>query len=133
MDRGDQIRQAQAYLDQRFGLDALWVYGSEAKGTAGPRSDLDLGALFVRAAAPADLLDAAAELSVRLGRDVDVVDLDRASPILAMQVLRHGRLVNDANPRRRHDHFARTLSRYEDVKIIRRPMEEALYRRFAGG
>jgi len=30
------------------------------------------------------------------------VDLERASPIVAMQVLRHGRLLVDANPRRRH-------------------------------
>jgi hypothetical protein len=79
------------------------------------------------------VLDAAAELSQRLGREVDVVDLDRASPILAMQVLRNGRLVLDASPPHRHDHFARTVNRYEDLKIIRRPMEQGLYRRFAGG
>jgi predicted nucleotidyltransferase len=133
MDLADQIRQAQAYLDERFGLDALWVYGSEAQGTAGPGSDLDLGGLFARAPRAVDVLDAAAELSQRLGREVDVVDLDRASPILAMQVLRNGRLVLDASPPHRHDHFARTVNRYEDLKIIRRPMEQGLYRRFAGG
>lgn len=133
MDPGRQIRDAEAYLNERFGLDALWVYGSEAKGTAGPTSDLDLGALFAQPPAPADLLDAAAELSLRLHRDVDLVDLDRVSPILAMQVLRHGRLLLDAEPGRRHDHFARTVHRYEDLKTIRRPMERALYRRFAGG
>lgn len=133
MDCSDEIRRARDYLDERFGLDELWVYGSEARGTARPASDLDLGALFSRAPEPADVLDAAAELTVRLGRDVDVVDLDRVSPILAMQVLRHGRLVLDANPRRRHAHFARTVSRYEDLKIVRRPTEEALHRRFTGG
>ena len=82
MDGGRQIGEAQAYLDERFGLDALWVYGSEARGMAGPRSDLDLGALFDHRPEPADLLDAASELSLRLGRDVDLVDLDRVSPIL---------------------------------------------------
>lgn len=133
MDLADQFREAQDYLDERFGVDALWIYGSEAKGAARPGSDLDLGALFAHRIEPVETLDAAAELSRRLGRDVDLVDLDRASPILAMQVLRNGRLILDAKPPHRHELFARTINRYEDLKIIRRPMEQALYRRFAGG
>jgi predicted nucleotidyltransferase len=133
MEVEEQIRQAQSYLKVRFGLDVLWVYGSVAKGTAERRSDLDLAALFRGRPAPEDVLDAAAELGGRLGREVDLVDLDRASPILAMQVLRHGRLLVDRNPPRRHVFFARTVSLYEDLKIVRRPVEEALYRRFAGG
>jgi predicted nucleotidyltransferase len=78
----EQIRQAQSDLEVRFELDALWVYGSVATGTANRRSDLDLAALFHGRPAPEDVLDAAAELAGRLGRDVDLVDLDRASPIL---------------------------------------------------
>lgn len=133
MEAEEQIRKVQSYLEVRFGLDALWVYGSAATGTAGPRSDLDLAGLFRGRPAPEDVLDAAAELAGHLGRDVDLVDLDRATPILAMQVLRHGRLLVDHSPRRRHAFFSRTVSLYEDLKIVRRPLEQALYRRFAGG
>ena len=133
MEAQEQIRQAQSYLEVRFGLDVLGVYGSEARGTAKRRSDFDLAGLFRGRPAPEDVLDTAAELAGRLGRDVDLVDLDRASPILAMQVLRHGRLLVDRNLRRRHAFFSRTVSLYEDLKIVRRPIEQALYRRFAGG
>lgn len=133
MESEEQIREARSYLDARFGLDSLWVYGSEATGTANRRSDLDLAALFRGRPAPEDVLEAAAELTGSLGRAVDLVDLDRASPILAMQVLRHGRLLVDRNPRRRHAFLSRTVSLYEDLKIVRRPIEKALYRRFAGG
>ncbi len=133
MDASEQIRQAQAYLEERSGLDTLWVYGSEARGTATRHSDLDLAGLFRRHPAPEEVVEAAAELTMRLGRQVDLVDLDRASPVLAMQVLRYGRLLVDRNPLRRHAFFSRTVSRYEDLKIIRRPAEQALFRRFAGG
>ena len=133
MEAQKQIRQAQSYLKVRFGLDVLWVYSSETKNTAKRQSDLDLAGLFGDHPAPKDVLDTAAELAKHLGRDVDLMDLNRASPILAMQVLRHGRLLVNRNLRRRHTFFSRTVSLYEDLKIMRQPIEQALYRRFASG
>src|SRR5436309_2543951 len=100
-------------LEGRFGLDALWVFGSEAQGTAGIESDLDLAALFRRAPTATELLDARLEIAASLSRDVDLVDLDRASPILVMQVLRHGRLVLDHEPAHRHRLLASAPGRYE--------------------
>jgi hypothetical protein len=38
------------------------------------------------------------EAEALLGRAVDLVDLDQASPILAYQVLEHGRLLVDRDP-----------------------------------
>lgn len=129
----EQLQQAAAYLEERFGLDALWLFGSEARGEVTAESDVDLAALFSIRSRPEDVLDAAAEMATRLGREVDLVDLERASPILAMQVLRHGELVVDHGPRHRHAFFSRTVSMYEDLKIVRRPMEQALFRRFGSG
>jgi predicted nucleotidyltransferase len=122
-----------ALLEERFGLDTLWLFGSEALATAGPESDVDLAALFRRRPSPLEVLDTAADLAERLGRPIDLVDLDHASPILAMQVLRHGRLLVDRTPRRRHEFFAWTVKMYEDVKILRRGIEAALYARMAHG
>ncbi len=85
------------HLDGRFGLDALWLFGSEAVGSAGPFSDIDLAGLFRSRLSALDLLEARHVLGALLGRDVDLVDLERASPIVAMQVFRHGRLLVDAN------------------------------------
>ncbi len=115
-----------AVLDRRFGLDALWLFGSEAAGRARADSDLDLAALFRTRPEPLDLLDARHEVAELIGRDVDLVDLDRASPILAMQVLRHGTLLVDRNYRRRIDFIAHAPGRYEDVIITRREAERAL-------
>ena len=129
----DEIHRITAILDKWFGVDELWLYGSEAEGTARADSDVDLAALFRRRPKDLDIFDARTELEEELRRDVDLVDLDQAPPILAMQVLKHGRLLVDRNPSRRHDSFSRIVSLYEDVKILRRESERALFQRMRFG
>jgi len=129
----DRLQHAVSFLDEQFGLEILWLFGSEAQGTARPDSDVDLAALFRGRPAPLDILGARGDLEDILGREVDLVDLDRTSPILAMQVLRHGRLLVDGAPKRRIAFFSRTLNLYDDLKIQRREAERALIARFTGG
>lgn len=121
------------WLDERFGVDALWVFGSQASGTATSGSDVDLAALFRRPPSALGLLDVRANLAQMLSQDVDLVDLDRASPILVLQVLRHGRLLLDRDPARRHRLVAAAPGRYEDLKIVRREAERALLERVLNG
>lgn len=120
-------------LDQRFGLDVLWLFGSRASGAVREDSDVDLAALFRRSPSALELLEAQVDLGAELGVEVDLIDLDRASPILAMQVLKHGKLLVDRSLRRRTDFIVRTVSMYEDLKIVRREAEQALFRRVAHG
>lgn len=71
----DELRAA---LEGR-GLRLALLFGSQARGTAGPGSDVDVAML----APGMDLLGLASDLSRQLGREVDVVDLGRASiPLL---------------------------------------------------
>lgn len=125
----EQINQIVEILDRWFGLDTLWLYGSEAEGTARADSDIDLAALFRRRPQSLEIFDARTDLEEVLRRDVDLVDLDQAPPILGMQVLKYGRLLVDRNPGRRHDAYGRILGLYEDVKILRRESEREAFRR----
>jgi uncharacterized protein len=120
-------------LDERFGLDALWLFGSAAKGTATAASDIDLAALFRQRPSTAEILDVREELGGWLARDVDLVDLDAASPILVMQVLRHGKILLDRNPIRRSRFVAAAPGNYEDLMIVRREGERVLLDRIRGG
>jgi predicted nucleotidyltransferase len=120
-------------LGARFGLDALWLFGSLATGMARSSSDVDLAALFRRRPSVSELLEARGEIGTLLARDVDLVDLERASPILAMQVLRQGRLLVDVNPARRQRFVAHAPGRYEDLKIVRREAERSLLARVRHG
>jgi predicted nucleotidyltransferase len=120
-------------LDRRFGVDALWVFGSEAMGRAQAESDLDLAVLFRTRPHAVELLDLRGEIAATMGRDVDLVDLEGASPVLAMQVLRNGKLLIDRDARHRVRFSAGAPARYEDLKRTRRPIEEALRERLVHG
>lgn len=120
-------------LERRLGVDCLWVYGSEASRRARPDSDLDVAVLAREHLSATELADLRGDAEALLGRAVDLVDLDQASPILAYQVLKHGRLVVDRNPSRRHHFTAALPGRREDVLIMRRPIEERLIERMMRG
>jgi predicted nucleotidyltransferase len=77
-------------------LQGLWIFGSRARGTATPDSDLDL-ALLTRpplGLERARLMELAARAA---GCEVDVVDLASAAPALAWEVLTSGRLLIERN------------------------------------
>jgi predicted nucleotidyltransferase len=128
-----RVEQLAARFGERFGLDALWLFGSQARGTAKSASDVDLAALFRTPPSPAGLLDARAEIGDWLAHEVDLIDLDRASPVLVMQVLRHGTLLFDRNPVRRQRLVAAAPGNYEDLRIVRREGERALLARVRDG
>ena len=71
-------------------LIALYRFGSQAKGTARPDSDVDL-AVLARYPIPAlRRFELAQELATQLHRDVDLVDLRSASTVMRMQVISTG-------------------------------------------
>ncbi len=71
-------------------LIALNRFGSQAKGTARPHSDIDLAVLTHTPIASLHRFELAQELATRLHRDVDLVDLRAASTVMRMQVLSTG-------------------------------------------
>ncbi len=129
----DAISEIITRLDVRWGLDALWVFGSRAAGTARRDSDWDLAALFKSRPEPLELLGLRGELELLAGVPVDVIDLDRASPVLAYQVAKHGQLLVDHDRRRRINFLAHIPGRYEDLCIVRRGAEQALMGRLRHG
>ena len=71
-------------------LIALYRFGSQAKRTACPESDVDL-AVLARDPIPAmHRFEIAQELAGQLHRNVDLVDLHTASTVMRMQVLSIG-------------------------------------------
>ncbi len=88
----------QFFTHHAEGLVCVYLYGSQARGTAGPASDVDLAVLY--AVDPQDTLeglspDWVADLERWLGRSVDVVALGRAPVDLVHRVLRDGVLVGE--------------------------------------
>lgn len=110
------------------GASFALVFGSFGTGHDRPESDLDLAVRYPKPLAQVKLLELTQRISEIAGRSVDLVDLGSADPIIAMQVLRHGRplLLRD---RAAFETFRMTTpSRYFDWKLSRRPVEERLWR-----
>ena len=99
-------------LDRVPGVQAVYLFGSHADGSARPDSDLDLAVL---AAAPLDPLDrwhAQEALAAEAGVDVDLVDLRSASTVMRAEVLRSGRVLLDLDPTARAFWETWTMSAY---------------------
>lgn len=96
-------------------IELAVLFGSRARDKARANSDVDLA---VRGAA--DRLHLAAELSLSLGTEVDVVDLDTHDLILVAEIVRDGLCVLERQPgayARFRSHAISTLER--DLPAIR--------------
>jgi predicted nucleotidyltransferase len=75
---------------------AIYAFGSQVQGTAGPASDLDLAVLVAGYADPLVLWDLAGSLADLAGCPVDLLDLRAASTVMQYQVITTGQRLWDA-------------------------------------
>lgn len=105
---------------------AIYRFGSSACGTTRPDSDIDIALLAAAPLDPIARFDLQERLASRLGRDVDLVDLRRASPVLAMQVITSGGVVYDGNPEARGAFEDRVFGSYARLNEERRGILERI-------
>ncbi|MEO7329942.1 MAG: nucleotidyltransferase domain-containing protein [Minicystis sp.] len=91
------------------GVRVAVLFGSQARGTARPDSDVDLAV----DAPGADLLDLRAVLSVALEREVDVLALDEATIPMMDHLVRDGIVVHEGSAGAGALWRSRTLSTLE--------------------
>jgi hypothetical protein len=102
------------------------VFGSSARGTAGPHSDLDVAiglAAGVRMTA-LELGELASRLEGAAGRPADLVLLDEAPPGLAYRIFRDGRPILERDRGALVARKARAILEYLDFQ----PIEELFTR-----
>ncbi|ASK34839.1 type VII toxin-antitoxin system MntA family adenylyltransferase antitoxin [Alloalcanivorax mobilis] len=103
------------------GLRAVFLFGSEADGSADRNSDLDIAVLSDHALDPVALWELSSRLAEVAHRDVDLVDLGGASTVMKFQIVSKGKLLWQAD--HAGDLFTTAAQReYWDWEIIRRPI-----------
>jgi len=99
------------------------LFGSAARDRTRPRSDLDVGVLFV------DDLDSTSQLTVELeratGRTVDLVRLDQAPALLRFEIARNGQAIVERRPHAWSDFRARAMVDWWDWAPTARMLHEA--------
>ena len=111
-----RLRDFFASRAEAEGIAAAYLFGSVARGTARPDSDVDVGVLY--SGEPPRGLDAfrlEGEIEGLLGLPVQVVTLDTAPPDLVHRVLR-GKLLVDRDPSRRVRFAVKTENEFFDIE-----------------
>ena len=113
-----RLKQRLPKLKKLFASDArvlgVFLFGSQADGTATPRSDIDLAVLFDRDLTLNEELGFEVAVSQALGTDdVDVVDLNNASLLFRRRAI-SGKLVYERDYVRVSDFIERTLIEHRD-------------------
>jgi len=122
MERHDLERLLSDFFSrQPAGIVAVYLFGSQARGTATPSSDVDVGVLYLEdppAALEGLALDVEADLERSLGVPVQVVALNRAPVDLIHRILRDGRLILDRDPSRRIRFEVRARNEFFDLQPV---------------
>ena len=116
--------QQRIILERLAALDPglVYVFGSVAENREHPESDIDLAFLSSTPQDPVRVFDLAQDLAIALNRDVDLVDLQRASTVMAKEVYRTGRLLFRRDAGTQHWFEMRTLSDYARLNEERAPI-----------
>jgi predicted nucleotidyltransferase len=131
----EQYQPALNEIFERHGVVLAYLYGSQARGDAGPLSDVDVGVLFVPDV-PEDqrfqrVLRLIGELGSLFRQDrVYVVDLAEASPLLSHRVYRDGQLLYCLDDADRVRFETRALRSYVDTEPLRRIKRHYVIKRF---
>jgi len=110
-------------LNKYDDIRLVFLFGSIATGHHTKTSDIDLAISFKTEPDCYYLDNIKNALSAFIKREIDIVVLNNASPIIKMQALRKGiPLIRKGGAY--EEFFTRTVEEYADLKIVRKEIED---------
>ena len=109
-------------------IAAVYLFGSVLHLGLKAAGDVDVAVLYGRDRTINEFrrIQEQQNLSSGIGKDVDLIVLNRVPIILCMQVLKKGRLILSKDRKMHNAFVVRTLSEYFDLKRVRGPIEQKL-------
>ena len=118
----DEVSITQFLHEQIPDLVAVYQFGSQARGTARPTSDIDVAVLSAHPIPGGQIFHLAQELAIHLHRDVDLVDLRSASTVMRMQILTTGQCLGTKNLQAKAEFEMYTYADYARLNEERRDL-----------
>ena len=113
------MKQITSLCKNQPSIIAAYLFGSQAKGTAQQKSDIDVAILLDdQTGGIFDLLSFIVEAETTTGRQVDIVVLNTASEVLKYQVRKHGTLLFDKKPEARKIFEIKSRKYFEDFLYL---------------
>ena len=110
-------------------VEGIYIYGSMARGEGRPDSDVDIAVVQLEPVKPDQALILRSNLGVLLGRDIDILDLRRASTEIAYQVVGDGACVWGADNENVALYENSIMSMYANLQNERREIMEDIIKR----
>jgi len=118
-------------LKNRFpALSALYIFGSQADGTANSTSDFDLAILLPNCEKiePLALYNLKTDLEVLINADIDLIDLNACSTVMAFQIIMKGISILVQDQYYVDNFEVRTMSMYQRLQEERKGILEEIAR-----
>lgn len=115
------IQKIQDYFATQADVVAVYLYGSFAKGTTHPRSDIDFGVLFDK---PIKNFHRVGEVysdlcNLKLPAEPEVRSIDLTQPPVFLLNVIQGQLLFSSNEQRRSEFEVAVLRQYYDTQRLR--------------
>jgi len=116
-------------LQDRQDIHLALLFGSQARGTTRPDSDLDVAVQGENL----DVFDLYGDLSLATGREVDVVDLSRAGFALLNAIVRDHVIIHQGRPGAAGRWLSHAITLLETDRPGYERMRDAYLRKLANG
>lgn len=116
------------YLTEKISPYLIILFGSAAKGNLRKDSDIDIAFLSEKHFDDYDIYIYSQELADILGRDVDLVNLEKASTVFKAQIIGTGKVIYCTDEKKRMLFYMLTYKKYarlnEERQCIFKKLEE---------
>jgi predicted nucleotidyltransferase len=117
-----QLNQAIELLTEEFAPQLIYLFGSAARKELRPDSDIDLAFWSERSPGNYEVFMVAQQLADIVRREVDLIDLRKASTVLKAQIVSYGKNVYAIDVNRRVNFEIVVLKEYallnEERKVV---------------
>ena len=120
-----ELEEIKSFLIEELEAELIYLFGSYAKGTARPDSDLDLAFLTSKEIDDYQRFLIAQKLASKLNIDVDLVDLKKASTVFKAQIIQ-GKILYAKDRIQKQEFELLSLKKYARLNEERKEIIEKI-------